>query len=95
MPYSLIIVSSSNQKNQIVILNGVIANVFCSRKISEIGWIKVFKIFGKIKTKKIWITGTCCWEIEGKNQKKHTLELGYDKKPPIQYIRKFRTKKCS
>jgi len=66
-------------------------------KISEIGWKKVFKIRGKKRTKRIWFTGTCCWEITGKNQKKHTLELDYDNKPPtgFHYIRKFETKKCS
>jgi len=66
-------------------------------KISEIGWKKVFKIFGNRKTKRIWITGTCCWEITGKNQKKHTLERGDNKKPPIGFhiIKKLETKKCS
>merc|ERR1712216_28993 len=68
-------------------------------KISGIGWKKVFKIRinerkNRVRTRKIWFTGTCCWEIEGKNKGKHSLGRKFSQEPPIPYIAKFRTKKC-
>jgi len=73
-------------------------------KISELGWKKVFTIFvnrkrNRVRTQKISLTGTCCWEIEGreiegKNKKKHSLGRKFNQEPPLPYITKFRTKKC-
>ena len=74
--------------------------VFFYRKTNETGFEEVFKIWGnkkkdKLKTAKITITGTCCWEIysrTGDSQK--NIRPGQTITPSVAYIRKLKTKKC-
>jgi len=71
-------------------------------KISGLGWEKEFTIvanskINRIETRHIRFTGTCCWEIVGKDKKTHILAPDLNKhfkQPQFPYIRKFRTKNC-
>ena len=71
------------------------------RKISEVGFVEVFKIWAnkkkdKYRTTKITVLGTCCWEIYdrmGASQK--NIKPGQTIAPRIAYIRKLKTKRCS
>jgi len=70
-------------------------------KTDEVGFVEVFKIWAnkkknKIRTTKITVHGTCCWEIYhrlGDSQK--DLSPGQTITPRIAYIRKLKSKKCS
>jgi len=69
-------------------------------KTKEDGFSEVFKIWAnrkkdKLRTRKITVQGTCCWEIydrSGESQK--DIKQGQTLTPSVAYIRKFKTKKC-
>jgi len=69
-------------------------------KTEEKGFVEVFKHWAnrrknKLRTKKLTVQGTCCWEIyhrSGESQK--DLRPGQTITPSVAYIWKLKTKKC-